>query len=366
MKALLLLALVACSDHPGTYFEVHGGAIEFDHVEFFFGKAAGDGTFGAPGQAHAEGSTYERQLADTDLAVAAKHGTDTDLTYYVPYTTENSKLGDYAVAVASLAGQPVGIADASSFEIEASGFGVVGLQLEPYDASVTQWNACIAWTRSGGRGAIGIVPTDDRDCDGQPSPRDCDDTAYCLPFDASCQPASTIAKHDGECVSGCTNRDGDFIVKDCLFAVACDPTVCPDVPLSSMADRFACLETVLSAHYSIYIPLDAGGQPCRLTVPIPLPGECHDPAIEVLSLQGGWGITAAESATTPGTCEATLVPSTPLTPYPQYPHFLLSFVGADPSAPRSTVYTSVERPSLMEACTIMNTSTGSSEITTCE
>lgn len=89
MKWLVVIALVCgCADHPGTYFDVEGNT-----VEFFFGTAAGDGTFGAPGRLHLKGTTFERQHARSVLSVAATAGGTKTLTYYAPYTTENSQLG---------------------------------------------------------------------------------------------------------------------------------------------------------------------------------------------------------------------------------------------------------------------------------
>lgn len=61
----------------------------------------------------------------------------------------------------------------------------------------------------------------------------------------------------------------------------------------------------------------------------------------------------------------TLVPPTPGAPFPQYPHFLHSFGGSDPSAPRSTIYMSIERDPSM-TCTMQDTVEGSSEIAACQ
>ncbi|MEO8550964.1 MAG: hypothetical protein ABI678_13355 [Kofleriaceae bacterium] len=361
MKWLLVL-LVACADHPGTYLEVHGGDLAFDHVEFYFGKSLGS-SFGTPSAKDVEGPAYERQLADSDLSVAAKAGVTTDLTYYLPYSDGNARLGDYALAIASKGGQPVGIGGVADFPVPATGYTIVDVALEPYNRSAIEtWQAdCLAWKRSHGEQPIGFVHADDRDCDGEVASRDCDDTAFCLPGDPGCQPVRELCD-EGGCAYGC-QIDGDCAPRLCMPIFVCNPQLCASA--STLPEKFACLALTAGAdHPDYYLPASAG-QPCGdpLVIDLPNGATCTNPTVEFTEMIDNWTVTVAADATDKA-CVLSFANANTNAFWNGDHHVVISFDGATPDGPRSTIFLGIKADNM--GCAHSMAPTGPLAINACQ
>jgi len=359
--ACVLATLVgACADHAGAYLEVHGGSIAFDRVEFYFGKQIGT-EFGTLTQAHVNGVAYARQLADSDLAVAPKDGPSSELTYYVPAATKG--LGEYVMVIASLNGTPVGIGEAAGWKVPASGYSIVDIPLEAYDNVETWATRCIAWNRKHGEPPIAFIPTDDRDCDGELSARDCDDAAYCAPGDMSCQPPRELCT-GSSCAYGCM-INGDCVPRVCVPNFTCTNPACLD--RMTLADRFACLATSSGADHPQYFVGAAAGNPCDgNTVKIKLPDnrECTHPYLEFAETGGGWMFTVADAGAGTGTCVVTIHVGPTPTPFGMDRHVLISLDPMNPQDPRPTIFIGIEP--LSGSCTSTMAPMGTLQITDCQ
>lgn len=336
----LLVLLAACTEHPGAYLAVHGGDLQFDHVEFYFGRAIGT-SFGTPTSKDVDGRAYERQRADSDLSVAAKGGVTSDLTYYLPYSDGNAQLGDYVLAIASKGGQPVGIGEVSKFPVPASGYALVDLTLESYNASaVEKWQPdCLAWKRSHGEVPVGFVRADDRDCDGEVAARDCDDAAYCVPGDTTCQPARELCD-DAVCAYGC-QATTTCVPRLCMPGFVCTNPLCTSAV--TLAEKFACLSVNSGAdHPDYYIPASAG-QPCGVPLRIDLPNDAHcaNPVVEFVEMIDGWAVTAVASPDEKA-CMLGFTNANANASWTGDHHVVISFDGASPDDPRSTIFLGIK------------------------
>jgi len=332
----LLVLLAACAEHPGAYLEVHGGDIELDHVEFYFGKSLGT-SFGTPSAKDVDGSAYERQLADSDLSVAAKGGVATDLTYYLPYSDGNAQLGDYVLAIASKAGQPVGIGDFADFPVPASGYAIVDIALEKYNPSAVEtWQTdCLAWKRSHGAQPVAFVHADDRDCDGELASRDCDDSAYCVPGDPGCQPLRELC-NAGVCAYGC-QIDGDCAPRLCMPEFVCGNPLCANAV--TLTDKFSCLSVNTGADHPVYYIQVSAGQPCGNPVVVDLPNgaKCQDPVVEFAEMIDNWTVTVAASSDARA-CVLSFANTNVNAFWNGDHHVVISFDGASAGGPRSTIF----------------------------
>jgi len=364
LAALAVLTLAACADHPGAYVEVHGGSIAFDHVEFYFGRQVGD-TFGTPTQTHVTGHVYARQLADSDLAVAAK-STTSALTYYVP--ASNTGLGDYVMVIASLGGTPVGIGDASNFTVPSNGYAIVDVTLETYD-NVEIWHAqpsattpaCLAWDRKHGQQPIAFVPDDDRDCDGEVAAKDCDDAAYCVPDDTTCQPVRELCSAT-TCAYGCM-INGDCLPRVCVPGFTCTLAACTNAP--TLLDKFNCLSATSGADHPEYFIGASAGEPCQgATVVVKLPNsrQCTHPILEFEQSNGGWTFSVADGGN--GTCVLTLTGTSSTNPYGMDRHILISMDPMNPQDPRPTIFLGIEPDS--GGCDQTMPPMGTLQITDCQ
>lgn len=335
----LLVLLAACTTHPGTYLDVHGGTLQFDHVEFYFGRAIGD-TFGTPTQKDVGGDAYARQLADSDLSVAAKAGVTTELTYYLPYSDGNAKLGDYVVAIAKKGGQPVGIGEASGFPVPDSGYALVDITLEPYsDSAVETWQDCLAWKRSHGESPVAFVHADDRDCDGEVASRDCADTEYCAPSDASCQPARELCTGT-TCAYGC-RINGTCTARLCMPIFVCNPALCQSA--QTVVEKFACLSVSAGADHPDYFLDSSAGQLCGDPLEILLPNgaTCANPVLEFVQEVDNWQVTVAASPDGKA-CVLQFSNATANAPWNGDHHVVISFDGAMPDDPRPTIFLGIK------------------------
>jgi hypothetical protein len=358
----LLVLLAACADHPGAYLEVHGGDIAFDHVEFYFGKSLGD-SFGTPTSKEVDGTAYKRQLADSDLSVAAKGGIATDLTYYLPYSDGNAQLGDYVLAIASKAGQPVGIGDLADFPVPASGYAIVDIALEKYNASaVEKWQAdCLAWKRNNGAKPIAFVHPDDRDCDGEVASRDCDDEAFCMPGDPTCQPVRELCDA-GVCAYGC-KIDGDCAPRLCMPMFVCSNPLCTNA--MTLAEKFACLSINAGAdHPDYFIPASAG-QPCGdpLVIDLPNGALCTAPILEFAEMIDNWTVAVAASSDGKA-CVLSFANPNANAFWNGDHHVVISFDGATATQPRSTIFLGIKANNM--GCSSSMAPTGPLEINACQ
>ena len=356
--AACLFVVAACADHSGAYLEVHGGSITFDHVEFYFGSQTGT-EFGTPTQTHVTGTTYGRELSDSDLSVAPKSGTGSEVTYYVP--SANTGLGEYVMVIASLNGKPVGIGEAAGFEVPRSGYAIVDIPLDAY-GNVEAWgNGCIAWNRKHGEQPIAFVPADDHDCDGELAARDCDDAAYCQPGDTSCQPPRELCT-SGTCAYGCM-ISGDCVPKVCVPDFTCTNPAC--LADATLLDKFTCLAMASGADHPQYYVGAAAGEPCDGNkVPIALPNNrgCTHPYIEFAETAGGWMFSVADGGN--GTCVVTITSTTTGMPFGLDRHVLISLDPMNPQDPRPTIFIGIEP--ISGGCSSTKAPDGTLQINDCQ
>jgi hypothetical protein len=367
LAVLLALALAACADHSGAYLEVHGGSIAFDHVEFYFGTQIGT-AFGTPTQAHVTGKVYARQLADSDLSVAAKGGSSNELTYYVP--SANTGLGQYVMVIASLGGTPVGIGEAADFVVPSGSYSIVDIALASYD-NVETWHgepdaaspACLAWDRPHGEQPIAFVPADDRDCDGELSSRDCDDAAFCAPGDMACQPPRELCTGT-TCAYGC-KVNGNCLPRVCVPGFTCTNSAC--LTATTLFDKFTCLATASGADHPQYYAGGAAGNPCEgNTVAVKLPNnrECTNPYLEFAEMGGGWTFAVADKGTGTSTCVITIHTAQTGMPFGPDRHVLVSLDPMNSQDPRPTIFIGIT--GLSGGCDTSQQHDGTLVITDCQ
>jgi hypothetical protein len=358
IKLAALLVLAGCADHPGAYLEVKGGSITFDHVEFYFGSQIGT-TFGTPTQSDVKGVVYRRQLADSDLSVAATSGAASDLTYYVP--ASNTGLGDYVMAIATRGGTPVGIGDVANFTVPGKGYSIVDITLEDYDNVETWQNGCVAWDRKHGREPVAFVDADDRDCDGEVSARDCDDAAFCHPEDTSCQPARELCESN-TCAYGCM-IDSNCVPRVCVPSFTCTNVSCDNAP--TLLDKFNCLSNASGADHPQYSIGASAGEPCSdamVTIQLPSNRQCTNPYIEFQQSAGGWTFAVADDHN--GACVLTLIAVSSTTPFGMDRHVLISMDPLNPQDPRPTIFVGIEPDS--GGCTHTTAPMGTLQISDCQ
>lgn len=367
LAVLLALALTACADHAGAYLEVHGGSITFDHVEFYFGTQIGT-TFGTPTQEHVTGKVYARQLADSDLSVAVKGGSGSELTYYVP--AANTGLGQYVMVIASRGGTPVGIGEAADFVVPSDGYSIIDITLDSYN-NVETWRdqanaaspACVAWDRSHGEEPIAFVPSDDHDCDGELASRDCDDAAFCPPGDMTCQPPRELCTGN-TCAYGC-KIDGNCVPRVCVPSFTCTNTSC--LTAATLVDKFTCLAMASGADHPQYYVGGAAGNPCDgNTVEIKLPNnrQCTHPYLEFAEMGGGWTFDVADKGTGTSTCVITIHTGTSGMPFGPDRHVLVSLDPMNSQDPRPTIFIGIS--ALSGGCDTSRPPDGTLVITDCQ
>lgn len=343
--ALWLLVCVACSDRYGAYLVVDGGgAIEFDRVEFYFGKLVGGELPTSPGHPQptaGSSAVLARQFSDADVhAIGSAVGT---LTYYVPDQPEHEALGHYVAVLAFKGEQLVGIGELGDFTT-VTGEAVYRYTIDLVDArsqDVEVWGRptadCMRWTRDrdGGPATVAVVRDDDADCDtfrdGEDDNGDCLPRIYCDGMNpAACEAQVSCVTTSGGSgcgmgVSGCSNLTGTM--NECQAAVCVDERACDDC--KGGGNAFGCVVMDNNIHVDTPIVVNPDytlcSEPFDIEMVLPAAVECLNPTVVgVEDYMPGDDFTYSIASLTANTCKLTITPKVPGARFTSVPHMLIT------------------------------------------
>jgi hypothetical protein len=354
----LLLLLVACGpDRYGAYLVVDGrGAIQFDRVEFYFGKELGGDVPTTPRRPlPIDESSIVAKRVFTDADRQALSGPVGSLTYYLPETPVNEHLGRYVAVLAFKGDELVGIGELIDFEV-ATGEAVFRYQVDLVDAGsqdVERWGRpsidCVRWTRErdGGPRTVAVVRDGDADCDNFPDAdlpnADCLPRTYCDGTNAAACDARVpcvTANGPSACQVGtCSNADGAATA--CVANVCIDEISCNECDFSGGPE--AALECALlldSTHVDSPIVVNPDfslcAEPFEVDIVLPLGLDCLTPSIvRVVDWMPTEKFTYAVASVIANTCRLTITPETPGSHFTGVPHILIAIDTPGSPASRS-------------------------------
>lgn len=334
--------LAACSDRYGAYFAIDGrGAIDFDRVELYFGKIAGEQVPVPPGRTSMEpepGLLVRRLVADSDSVTLAERVDAT--TYFVPPGGDNDKLGDYLLVIAYKGETPVGMAELFDFEIPTDDvvykYEVPLVAYAPQEIEI--WGRptpdCIRWNHDRGSKpkTVAMVRTNDVDCDAfvdrNDPALDCEPLRYCDGTGgAGCLGTVACLADDNGCRIGtCLNKDG--------LQSSCTPTTCVLDAVCSGCDLSASpreqLECVLFENGHVDYPITVMPsqalctEPYKVLLELPTGVSCGNPMVEAWANWLDGGTFDFDIAGTGSTCLLTITPTVTGAKLDGIPHILIS------------------------------------------
>ena len=303
----------------------------FDRLEIYYGIGRGRAVPTNPKYAVPEPQSVPQLLVARAFApddVQTFPTTRTSYTVWIPDGGQNDELGAYALAIAYVGQQRVGIAELFDFAVPTDDIvAKYEMQLETVGTdAIYEWGRgdarCLRVQRPRGTGrpvVVSIVDPLDSDCDRFPdrsaTVTDCEPLLYC---DGSGQGAclgQTPCVHaEATCAVGsCSNADGASVT--CADETCVSDVLCTKCDLTrSPAEILECalLDPATHPSQDIKIPVQGTQQLCSAptVVDIELPFPCTLPTIDAISyyMPSAPFEFRIETGPAPTVCRLTIVP----------------------------------------------------------